>query len=438
MKLHLLVALLSGLAAMLHGASALAPIPAFPGAEGAGALARGGRGGRVIYVTNLEDAGAGSLRAAVETPEPRTVVFAISGTIELASPLVITEPFLTIAGQTAPGEGICLANFGGAVAARHVILRHLRFRPGDRMKQPVDGLTIEPGAQDVIVDHCSFSWSVDECLSVSGIDASRITAQWCLIAESLNRSVHHKGEHGMGTLIRTTGDVSFHHNIYAHHNSRAPRVGTYMGMGDRGVVFDFRNNVIYGWGSVAGYTSGDKANVNYVGNYVKANASSARPGIAFHVGGEKTRMYLADNVLEGNAEATADNWKMVADAMPATPVTAPFALPAITMEPAAVAYARVLAEAGATLPKRDAADARIVDQIRKGTGRIINSQSEVGGWPKLARGPALRDADQDGMPDAWEIKHKLDPKDPKDGVLDANGDGYTNLEEYLNGRNPRA
>lgn len=425
------------LVTLLTASSAAAPVPAFPGAEGAGAMSRGGRGGRVIHVTTLADSGPGSLRAAVDATGPRTVLFATGGTIELASPLHVREPFLTIAGQAAPGGGICLKNFDLIISTHDVIVRHLRMRPGDPMKKVVDGVSIGSGSRDVILDHCSVSWSVDECLSVSGGDITNITVQWCLIAESLNRSVHHKGPHGYGSLVRADGDVSYHHNIYAHHSSRNPRPGTYEDEGKRGIILDFRNNVIYGWGARAGYSSADRANINYVGNFLKPNGSSKTPDHAFNVGGVKTRLYVADNFLVGAEAANVDNWKMISSVKPETRVDEPFPIAPVRTDPPQVAYEKVLADAGATKPSRDAVDARIVRQIREGTGRILNSQTEVGGWPALATGTAPADGDGDGMPDAWEAKHGLDPRTSADGAADADGDGYTNLEEFLNDTNPR-
>lgn len=413
-------------------AAAPAATPAFPGAEGAGAHARGGRGGRAIYVTNLNDSGPGSLRAAVEAKGPRTVLFAVDGTIELASVLTVNEPFLTIAGQTAPGGGVCLKNFDFVIAADHVIVRHLRFRPGDGAKKAVDGMSIGGSARDVIIDHCSVSWSVDECLSVSG-SGGNITVQWCLIAESLSRSVHHKGPHGYGALVRADGDVTYHHNIFAHHSSRSPRPGTWEDANKRGIILDFRNNVVYGWSSRAGYSSADKANINYVGNFLKPNASSKTPGQAFNVGGPATKIYVAGNHLVGADVANADNWKMIGSLKAENKMERPFPIAPVKTDTAAAAYEKVLAAAGAIKPARDAVDRRIVEQVRNGTGKIVDSQDEVGGWPDLAPGRAPRDADQDGLPDEWERKRGLNPQDPADAARPAEG-GYTQLEEYLNSR----
>lgn len=423
--------------ALAAPAAAVVALPAFPGAEGAGAFAAGGRGGRVIYVTTLADSGPGSLRAAVEARGPRTVLFAVAGTVALEQPIVVKEPFLTLAGQTAPGGGVCLKNFDFVVAADDVIVRHLRFRPGDEAKKAVDGVSVGTTAHRVIIDHCSVSWSVDECLSVSGDDVGDITVQWCLIAESLSRSVHHKGPHGYGSLVRADGDVTYHHNLYAHHSSRSPRPGTYNDDAKRGIIFDFRNNVIYGWGSRAGYSSADRASINYVANYLQPNSTSKTPETAFSVGGERTRMFVAGNRLIGLPAADTDNWRMIARATAGTRAPEPFAIAPVITESAAAAFENVLAGAGATLPMRDAVDARVVAQVRAGTGRIIDSQREVGGWPALAAGSAAPDRDGDGLPDRWETKHGFNPDSAADGPADADGDGYTNLEEFLNSTDPR-
>lgn len=430
MHLRLLPVLALFLSASLL-AAAPPPVPAFPGAEGAGASARGGRGGRVIYVTNLNDSGPGSLRAAVTASGPRTVLFAVSGTIELASPLEVKEPFLTLAGQTAPGGGICLKNFDFIISADHVIVRYLRFRPGDEAKKAVDGMSIGGTARDVIIDHCSVTWSVDECLSVSGTGGN-ITVQWCIIAEALHRSVHHKGPHGYGALVRADGDVTYHHNLFAHHSSRSPRPGTWEDEGKRGIVLDFRNNVVYGWGSRAGYSSADRTNMNYVGNFLKPNASSKTPDQAFNVGGKTTKLYVARNHLVGADAANADNWKMIGNVRPESRADQSFPIAPVQTHSAREAYDLVLARAGATRPRRDSVDTRIVGQVRDGTGKILDSQREVGGWPTLESGVAPTDTDGDGLPDAWEVQRGLDPKNPRDGAALAQSSGYTHLETYLN------
>lgn len=428
---------------LLLGALALqdpAKVPAFPGAEGAGAFTPGGRGGKVLRVTTLEDYDPdrekpvpGSFRAAVSAKGPRLVVFRVSGLITLQAPLKIREPFLTIAGQTAPGGGVCLRNYGCVISETHdVVVRHLRFRPGDPMKKELDALSVLQ-SRDVILDHCSASWATDEVLSVTGEGCSNVTVQWCFITEALDRSHHSKGEHGYGSLLRVDGDVSFHHNLYAHHRTRCPRPGTYGA--ERGIHLDFRNNAIYDWISPAGYTSEDRATLNYVGNYLKPGPSTKDRRFAFKIGGAGTRMFVADNVLEG-VEA-ADAWSLIAKARPANKAGEAIALPPVRTDAPADAYSKVLEGAGATLPRRDAADLRVAEAVREGKGKVINSQEEVGGWPEYAGGEAPADEDEDGMPDAWERANGLDPATPEDAPADKDGDGYTNVEEYLNGTDPQ-
>jgi pectate lyase len=261
-------------------------VPAFPGAEGFGAQSLGGRGGKVLFVTNLDDGGPGSLRAAVEADGPRTVVFRVSGTIALKSALVVRNSHVTIAGQTAPGDGICLKDCGLVVAADHVIVRYLRCRPGDNAGGEPDAMSISSG-HNIIVDHCSASWSVDETLSASSSGGlGNVTVQWCIISESLNESTHHKGAHGYGALIRGGhgNGYTYHHNLFAHHKARLPRPGNYNDRDEdpKGFIFDFRNNVIYNWGgSFAGYNADGSNGVssitkmNFVGNYYKRGANSS-------------------------------------------------------------------------------------------------------------------------------------------------------------------
>lgn len=415
------------------------PLPAFPGAEGFGAHTPGGRGGRVLFVDNLQDSGPGSLRAACDAKGPRIVLFRVSGVVDLQSPLRIREPFLTIAGQTAPGAGVCLKRHACVVATHDVVVRFLRFRPGDEAQREMDALSVS--GRNVVVDHCSASWSIDETLSVTNSD--RVTVQWCFITESLNDSFHKKGPHGYGSLITgPEGGVAFHHNLYAHHNSRNPRPG---GKDEReGLVVDFRNNVVYNWGSRAGYSGETAVRVNYVGNFLRPGPSSrnVEEHCAFLVGGTATRMYLSGNVFEGFAPPDADDARLlrlsrsfafpdgytVRDACAPTP----FEAPRVSTDEARAAFERVLARAGAILPRRDAADARIVRDVRERTGRIVDSHSEVGGWPEYPSEPPPKDADEDGMPDGWEIAHGLDPLSAADAQLDRNGDGYTNIEEYVN------
>lgn len=418
-----------------------AAIPAFPGAEGFGAYAQGGRGGRVIHVTTLADSGPGSLREAVEASGPRIVVFDVSGTIKLAKSLYVEEPFITIAGQTAPGDGICLRDATLGVGTDHVVIRYLRSRLGDEGREG-DAISIGAG-RHIIVDHCSASWSTDEALSSSTGEPrlSDLTVQWCFITEALNPK-----NHGFGSLIRGCQGArySYHHNLYAHNRGRNPRPGNYDDRNPHdkdpnGLLLDFRNNVIYNWGGGhAGYNA-DKESVthlNYVGNYLVPGLDSSHDAKAYQEGSTYDRAYFAGNWYAHNQPQ--DPWSLVTfDGWNGRQISlykqsVPFETGSIVTQDAPAAYQAVLQSGGASLPRRDAVDRRIVEDVVKGTGRIIKSQNEVGGWPELRGTAAPRDTDADGMPDSWEQQHNLNPNDAADGPQDRNGDGYTNVEDYLN------
>lgn len=441
----------------VSGALASDPPPAFPGAEGFGAGASGGRGGEVYEVTNLDDSGAGSLRDAVKKGD-RTVVFRVSGTIELKSALKISVPNMTIAGQTAPGDGICLRGHELFITnTRNVVVRYLRVRPGDEAGVEHDSITIWASG-DVILDHCSMSWSTDSINDVVK-ESGNVTVQWCILSEPLCQSVHLKGSHGYATGWdgRTRGGGSYHHNLIAHAASRAPRIGFFKT--GRGLI-DVVNNVIYNCGPSYG---GEGDDFNFVGNYIRPGPENyRRKGDVFHVSAGTARAFIAGNVVEGKADISANNalgvefegpQKMFvpgqAEPAPTTsPATQPpvdpgdaktclvdkaFNVAPVKAESAESAYQRVLAEAGATLPRRDAVDQRILKDVRDRTGKLVNSQSDVGGWPELKSAQAPADDDHDGMPNDWEIAHQLNPADPSDGARPANdGTGYTNLELYLN------
>ncbi len=425
--------------------------PAFPGAEGFGKYSLGGRGGRVVFVTNLNDAGPGSLRDAccptdrvldasgLPAPDPRTVIFRVAGTIDLQEPIEIRSGRVTIAGQTAPGSGICLRGVGFSVKADDVVIRYVRVRPGDVLGKEVDGISVSDSRR-VMIDHCSVSWAVDELMTVTGA-SDAVTVQWCFITEALENSVHKKGPHSMGSLLRSRdGGYSFHHNLYAHNRTRNPRPGDNYD-GSAGVTLDFRNNVIYDWGDMCGYGVNERFHMNYVGNLLKPGPSTqlrAR-NVAFQAGGIGNRIFLDGNVMDGFSEADADNWKLVAwDKNVSEPGRAlviadePFAVPAVETESAPEACDAVLRGAGAIMPKRDKVDARVAKSVRRGIGRIIDSQCEVGAWPAYRPATPPRDSDDDGMPDAWERRHHLDRRNAADAARDADGDGYTNLEDYLN------
>jgi pectate lyase len=410
-------------------------IPAFPGAEGAGSMTPGGRGGRVIFVTSLADAGPGSFREACEAKGPRIVIFKVSGLISLAKPIEIKNPYITIAGQTAPGDGICLRNYTFVIATHDVVVRYIRSRLGDLSAQQVDSITLVSGAENVIVDHCSASWSVDEALSLSG-NVFNVTVQWCLIAEALNQSKHVKGPHGYGSLSRATGFISWHHNLWAHNKARNPRLGDNYDKPPY-PTFDVRNNVIYDYGDIASGLTQGVLKVNYVANYIRPGPSS-KAGTPIHIGGPSDlRFYIRENVFEGNEGLTADNSLffdpvMIDGKRQVQTVADPFNMLAVTTISAHQAYEAVLQMAGASLPHRDPVDARIVEEVRQRKGSIIDSQTQVGGWPELKSTPPPVDSDNDGMPDSWERSHGLNPKDASDSAADKNKDGYINLEEYLN------
>ena len=432
-------------------------ILAFPSAEGFGAYSKGGRNGQVLFVTNLNDYNPeneepiiGSLRWACDTYGPRTVIFKVSGLIELETWLTIFNPFITIAGQSSPGDGICLKNFGLSIRTHDVIIRYLRCRPGDEMgidKEggfETDAISISEFSENVIIDHCSASWSIDETLSVfsrePGNPPLSVTIQWCIISESLNDSYHPNGPHGYGSLIRFTGNASFHHNLYAHHFSRNPHVDTYLG----DMTLDFRNNVIYNYWN-PGNTMFDPINMNYVANYIKPGIDTKNLDIAIYLVAESStedsllgqnvrRIYPEGNILEG--KDYINQWDMFYKVYNRNKMDKPFEVANITTELASDAFENVLMNAGATLPNRDSVDFRIIADVRNGTGSIIDSQSQVGGWPNYKSAVAPIDNDNDGLPDEWEIKYGLDPANNLDNNLDNDKDGYTNIEEWLNGTIP--
>ncbi|GAB3533824.1 pectate lyase [Pontibacter brevis] len=433
---------------------------AFPGAEGFGKDATGGRGGKVIKVTNLNDAGAGSLRAAVSTPGARIIVFEVSGTIALKSNLNINNGNITIAGQTAPGDGITLKDYPVTVNADNVIIRFMRFRMGDETQQEADALGGR-FQRNIIVDHCSMSWSTDECVSFYGNE--NFTLQWSIISESLRNSAHAKGAHGYGGIWGGK-KASFHHNLLTHHDSRNPRLGEEAGKAYALTdLVDLRNNVVYNWGNNSAY-GGEAMNVNIVNCYYKPGPVTTKKERILSIDKNKTsgtevydmwgKFYISGNYVEGSTRATADNWTYgvfnqfhgsygaVSEAdKAAMKLSEPNPIQNnVTTHTAEEAYERVLAYGGASLT-RDAVDSRVLENVRNGSftaqgsngssNGIIDSQSDVGGWPELATLPAPADTDNDGMPDDWEKAQKLDPAKPN-----ANGrslsTAYDNIEVYIN------
>lgn len=433
---------------------------AFPTAEGYGKFAKGGRGGVVIEVTNLNNSGKGSLRAAVEASEPRTVIFRVSGNIELESPISIKNPFITIAGQTAPGDGICLKNHPLNIGADHVIVRYIRVRLGDESGKDYDAISSRY-TKHIILDHVSASWSVDECVSIYHCDS--ITVQWCIVSESMSQSNHVKGSHGFGGIWGSNYGT-YHHNLLAHHSSRNPRMASGSG------YTDFRNNVIYNWGYNSCYggekqqKNSDKFNFsefNIVANYYKPGPATQPGKVSYRIANPSFRgetdfgkWYITDNVVEGNKEISKDNWNggvQTKISLDKIKLEKAWTSMPINMQTAEEAYKAVLKNAGALLPKRDIVDTRILKEAKSGTATyegksyktnnkvadasiicgIIDTQKDVGGWPELKSEAAPKDTDHDGMPDAWEKKNGLDPNNPDDRNHEAN-DGYTMLEKYLN------
>jgi hypothetical protein len=432
---------------------------AFPGAEGFGRYTTGGRGGSIYYVTNLDDAGEGSLRAAV-TGSNRIILFKVSGIIALKSTLQITGSNLTIAGQTAPGDGICIKNYTTVVTGNNIIMRYLRFRMGDEAGTEDDALWGR-NQHNIIIDHCSMSWSTDECSSF--YDNEYFTMQWCILSESLRYSVHDKGPHGYGGIWGGKG-ASFHHNLLAHHDSRNPRFcgARYSNQADKELV-DFRNNVIYNWGGNSGY-AGEGGRYNMVNNYYKPGtgtsnqtrifAPNADDGTNNQAAGVWGTFYVAGNHMlnkDGSPNTTVinDNWQGIHPSPSSKSKNdlksnTEFDKGEVTTHTALEAFDLVLQHAGASF-RRDATDTRVMNEVRLGltparaSGNVgtkaghIDSQVDVGGWDTYNSNTAPTDTDGDGMPDEWEVAHNLNPNDPADGKTYTLDPPYTNVEVYING-----
>ncbi|MDB5192868.1 MAG: polysaccharide lyase [Segetibacter sp.] len=453
-----------------------AKIPAFPGAEGGGAFTFGGRGGRVFVVTNLNDSGEGSLRWACEQGGARIVVFNVAGIIQLKSPVIIRAPYITIAGQSAPGDGVCVAGESVWINTHDVIVRFIRFRRGaTEVTRRDDALGGNP-VGNIMIDHVSASWGLDENMSMYRhvydrggtnlkLPTVNVTIQNSIFSECLDTYNHSFGS-TIGGLNST-----FMRNMWANNISRNPSIGMY---GD----FGFVNNVVFNWWNRSADGGDHKSFFNFVNNYYKPGPITPKnkpighrilkPESGRDAANKSTfgKAYVSGNIVEGNEKVTNDNWAGgvqigdQADAgvqTAAIKVTAPMPMAKVTLLTAKDAYSYVLDNVGATLPKRDPVDARIVQTVRTGkitykedgmvgTGKqfikrrlpedsykqgIITHPSQVGGYPEY-KGTPYKDKDNDGMPDAWETKNGLNPKNAKDAVLDRNNDGYTNIEEYLN------
>lgn len=363
---------------------------AFQGAEGAGRFSAGGRGGPVIMVTNLADSGPGSLRAAVDAKGPRTIKFAVAGTIRLQSDVVIRNPRITITGEGAPAGGIAIADRSLIIKADDVIIRYFRSRLGNRSGVEGDAISIVGGSR-IILDHVSASWSVDETLSVSARYGPSegiydVTVQWSIISESLRNGGHAKGEHGYGSLIRggRGARFSFHHNLWAHHVQRMPRPGNYASAADDpvGPAMEFRSNVFYNWGgNAAGYNSDKDSNATYafIDNCYIAGPDSKKQ-LMFREKNPLARSWFAGNRMNSKLPAQQrDLVQGIWNPLSAAPDVGP-----VKADPAPRGCNAVLRKAGASAP-RDIVDRRIVRDVKAGKGKIIDSQDDVGGWPDLAR-----------------------------------------------------
>ena len=455
-----------------------ASIPAFPGAEGGGAYSFGGRGGKVYVVTTLADSGPGSFRYACEQGGARIVVFNVAGIIHLKSPVSIPAPYITIAGQTAPGDGVCIAGESVLIDTHDVVIRYMRFRRGATDVTRRDDALGGNGVGNIIIDHVSASWGLDENMSMyrhvyhrddgakpQKLPTVNVTIQNSIFSEALDTY-----NHAFGSTIGGLNST-FMRNLWANNISRNPSIGMY---GD----FGFVNNVVFNWWNRSADGGDHRSYFNFINNYYKPGPITPKDRPIGHrilkpeANRDKNdsqhygKAYVAGNIMEGNEKVTKNNWAggvqvgNMPDAGRFTEqikVDAPFPMAKVTIWPAEKAYSYVLENVGATLPKRDAVDKRIVQEVR--TGKIVYTDSDkthigdkyvkrrlpedsykmgiithpdqVGGYPEY-KGKPYKDSDNDGMPDAWEKKHKLNPNDPSDASLDRDNDGYTNIEEFLN------
>jgi hypothetical protein len=469
-----------------------ASVPAFPGAEGGGKFSFGGRGGKVYVVTNLDDSGPGTLREAVEAAGPRTVVFNVAGIIHLQKPVFIEAPYITIDGHTAPGDGVCIAGEGVVDNAHDVVIRYMRFRRGNTDVFDRHGAHYGDPVGNIIIDHCSASWGNDQNLDTyrhmyqpaNGSPALKlpsvnVTIQWCITSEALNTYNHAFGGDWGGR------NTSFHHNLFACNTGRNPSIAM-------SYDFNFVNNVLFNWRHRT-VDGGDKDSLyNIINNYYKAGPAVNPGPIAYRVflpsaTQQKPEMisyfgkaYVAGNVVEGNDAVTKDNWNggvqfakggSKDDPTTLSPeetralvgkirVDKPFPMAAVSMTSAKEAYAAVLENAGATLPRRDSVDERAVRETKTGKvwsegkeftppqmkglaennigtagNGIITDISQVGGYPEY-KGEPFKDVGADGIPLWWKKKHGLDTNDVSLASKDLQGDGYTVIEKYLNGLDP--
>lgn len=432
--------------------------------HGGASSTTGGKGGTIYVVTTLVDSInpadnkpiPGTLRYAIEQGEARTVIFNVAGTIHLKKPLTLSKGNITIAGQSAPGDGICIADYPLLIkAANNVIIRFLRFRLGNESlkkdrETDYDALSVND-SKNIVLDHLSCSWSVDECVSCYGNE--NFTLQYCFITESLRNAGHVKGAHGYGGIWGGK-NATFHHNLLAHHDSRNPRFDHDFVDTKYAGPIDYVNNVVYNWGGNSTY-GGEGTNkgaggrhINMVNNYYKYGPSTGKknrlvdPTVACKDNCAKSpggtvqpgKFFLSGNYMYGDADVTADNWKGSTQTKNTAGVDKRWTegMNLLASEQSAEdAFETVLTKAGCSL-HRDAVDTRIVDEVRNGTGRLIDKPSDVGGYPELSPGTLPQDSDGDGIPDEWETKYGMDPKKYSDAYQSTLVTGYTNLEVYLN------
>jgi hypothetical protein len=459
-----------------------AEIPAFPGAEGGGAFTPGGRGGKIFVVTSLEDNGKGTFREACEAMGARTIVFNVSGIIQLKKPISVRAPYITIAGQTAPGDGICIAGESLLLDTHDIIIRHMRFRRGatdvTRRDDALGGNVIG----NVIIDHCSVSWGLDENMSLyrhqfqaneksklEKLPAVNITIQNTISSEGLDTY-----NHAFGSTIGGLNST-FIRNLWANNISRNPSIGMYGS-------FNFVNNVLFNWWNRS-IDGGDyRSMFNIINNYFKPGPITPdgkpiryrilKPESGYMKPKTFGRAYVSGNIVEGEPSVTANNWnggvqienrsfEEAKEYLELIKQDQPFEMPHLTIMDTEEAYDFVLNNVGATLPKRDAVDKRVINYVRTGKieykeglgntiGKefikrrlpddsykkgIITHPDQVGGYPEY-KGKSYKDSDNDGMSDAWEKTYGLNPKDASDANKDLNGDGYTNIEKYINGIDP--
>jgi hypothetical protein len=475
-----------------------AKIPAFPGAEGGGMYSFGGRGGKVFVVTSLDDSGPDTLREACESAGPRIVVFAIAGIIHLKMPIYIEAPYITIAGQTAPGDGICVADQGIDDNAHDVVIRYMRFRRGNTDIYDRHGVHYGSPIGNIILDHISASWGIDQNLDTyrhmyqppeggpaKKLPACNVTIQWCITSEALNTWNHGFGGDWGG---RNTG---FHHNLFACNTGRNPSIAmTY--------DFNFVNNVLFNWRHRSVDGGDENSRLNIINNYYKPGPATPQTPVRYRIVQPSQswskanpvsrwgKAYVAGNIVDDNEKVTANNWAggvqftlapdpeagggiakgAVKDSDKIDAIIAkvradePFPMPPMTIQPAKDAYESVLADAGATLPHRDPVDVRVIEEVRTGQtwgmgqqipmepmkglaknnigvagNGIITDIKQVGGYPDY-KGEPVTYSQHDGIPDWWKKKHGLDVNDPHVASKDSNGDGYTNIEKYLDGIDP--